>query len=399
MLPLTPLFPIQEQRIMLQITLRQIATSLNRDGIESLTLALRQVVIQMAQRHGQSVDEFLDARGLRALYRKVTNYHNLITEFPEGDCEVNPAGVDLLLSCVRRLDISVDQLISNDFRSRPWDSFYPGDTLVTVLGRKLVEGPEKLRQYYVSERDTQAKNALADFLRDQQRLSFRTIEKCLSIEISAEDADAEFQEIRARRDVGMIVAFGSSVVDPLATPMARSILRNAGLEDSPAWLEWPSHPKRRQGDFVADPLLTRSGKQCGVRLATPVITKNGQATSFFPRVGRDEALLRFQQRDPGPYDDAGILMLDITCLPMLCLVAGHGGCGTQAALQALLDDENISRELAASQHGGSVLGPGRVMQVVEVRCMKRTPRVNVDDLEFKAGDWTAHTLRAAPVAA
>jgi hypothetical protein len=363
------------------MTVRQIVTN------------LRQAVIQMAQRHGLSVDKFLNARGLRGLYRKVTNYHNLITEFPDGVCEVNPAGVDLLLSCLRRLDIAVDQLISNDFRSHPWDQFYPGETLVTVLGRKLVEGPV-LSQYYVSERDMEAKNSLVEFLRDRQRLAFRHDEKCLTIETPPEEAESVFQKLQARRDVGMIVAFGSSVANPLAAPMTRAILRNAGLDNSPAWFEWPCNPKKLGPRYLPDATIMRRSKECGVRLASAVTTRGGEERSFFPRVGREEALRRFKKGDRGPYDDAGLLMLDTTCLPMLCLIAGHGGCGTQAALQALLDDENISRELALSQQGGSVLGQGRAMQVVEVRCTKRTERVHVDDLEFKSGDWIAHTLRA-----
>jgi hypothetical protein len=143
--------------------------------------------------------------------------------------------------------------------------------------------------------------------------------------------------------------------------------------------------------------MRRSKTACGVRLAAPVKTDKGEK-SFFPRVGRHEALRRFQEGDRGPYEDAGILMLDTTCNPMLCLIAGHGGCGTQAALQALLDDEAISRDLARSEHGGSVLGPGRLLQVVEVVCTKRTDRERVDDLEFQPGDWTAYTLPAgAPV--
>jgi hypothetical protein len=376
------------------ITVRQLVTRLDRDGIESFTLGVRHAVGNLAQRHGQQIEEYLDARELRGLYRRATNYHNLITEYPDGECEVNPDGVDLLLSCLRRLHIPVDQLISSDYRSRPWDMFCAGDTLIGVLGGKLVEGP-LMSQYYVSQRDTESKNALIDHLRERQRLAFHPDEECLSTEIPPEEAKQALKEYRKRADVGMIVIFGSSIVNPLANPVAGAIMENAGLAELPAWFELPSPPKKPGAPRRPDSLLMRRSKStCGVRLAAPVMTSGG-LKNFFPRVGRDDVLRRFQEADRGPYEDAGILMLDTTCVPMLCLVAGHGGCGTQAALQALLDDEAISRDLVRSQQGGSVLGPGRLMQVIEVCCTKRTERERVDDLEFQPGDWTAYTLPAA----
>ncbi len=375
------------------ITIREIVTNLNPDGVERFVQAVRQAVSRDAQRHNQSVDDHLTEFGLRGPFRRATNVHALIEEVEDGSWEVDPAAIDLLLSCLRRLNLSVNQLISDDLRSHPWDLFCGGDALLTILGSKLVEGPE-MSQYYVSQRDTEAKNALVRFLRERQRLDFDAVEQCPSIETPREEAEAALREYQDRPDLGMIVAFGSPVVDPLTVPVAQAILRNAGLATSPAWFEWPVDPKELGVSDSGEPrIVQRTESRCGVRLKRPVTTASGEEKTFFPRVGRNEALQRFQKGDRGPFEDAGLLMLDTSCRPMLCVLAGHGGCGTQAALQALLDEETISRELAASHAGGSLLGPGRVMQVVEVHCSKRTPRLHVDDLEFGSNDWCAYALR------
>jgi hypothetical protein len=292
------------------------------------------------------------------------------------------------------MNIEADDLIANDMRSHPWDLFCKGDALAVVLGSKLVEGPV-MCQFYISQRDMDAKNGLIDFLRGCQRLDFRPCEECLSIETSPEEAEAALRELQSRRDIGMIVSLGSPVVNPLAVPVARTILKNAGLKSSPAWFEWPVVAKTLGFTLPKRPLIFQQTDACGVRLRSPVKVNDSEERTWFPRVGRYEALRRFQAGDRGPFEDSGLLMLDVVSRPMLAFLAGHGGCGTLATLRALLDEETISQELAASHEGGSILGPGRLMQVVEARCTKRTLRANVDDLEFGPGDWWAYTLRPA----
>ena len=142
-----------------------------------------------------------------------------------------------------------------------------------------------------------------------------------------------------------------------------------------------------------DPVILQQGDGAGIRIETSVKVGDDEVRRWFPRVGRHEALQRFQTGDHEPIEDAGLLLLDTSVRPMRTLVAGHGGCATQAAMDALLDEETISRELHDSHDGASILGPGKLMQVIAVRCRKTTARPYVDDFAYEREDWAAYTVR------
>ncbi len=379
------------------MTFRQLLLGMAEPGIVRLLEILRERVLRDSRRLGYSkVDDYLDACEIRGEYRRATNPANYFPKHSHSVERVDTAAVDLLLYCMRQLNLSVKDLIGDDLRSHPWDLFQPGDTLLTVLGGKLIETPE-MTQHYVSHRDTEAKNRLVEFLHKRQRLEFHAAEDCLLIEMLAEEARAKTEEYRARRDVGMIVVVASPVVNPLAVPMVQAILANSTCNDyvsgSPAWFEWPFALKKLGADLPKKPLILQQGAGAGVRVDPAVRVGDADQRHWFPRVGRREALRRFQEGDFAPVEDAGILMLDTSVRPMLAFIAGHGGCATLAAMDALQDEETISRELADSHDGASILGPGRLMQVVAVKCRKSSNRPNVDDFCFTRRDWVAYTLR------
>jgi hypothetical protein len=274
--------------------------------------------------------------------------------------------------------IRVAQLPVRVDTRRPWHLVRPNDELAIVVGARAVNIPEvssEVRQRGIGARDAEAQATFANVCR-RLRLDADLVPHVLPSELAPAAAQRYLDDLcdpNERPNVGAVVVLGSPVVNPLAEPLARRAL---GGQRSPARFRWGFDPG-------PDTLLSVPGEP-DADAEEEGITIDIPEPILFRRT-RDDAILPQLTGGPnGPFPDCGLLLIDASRRPLGILCAGHGGCGTIAAVETLGDHGLVARLLAASSDDARSLYKDRVLVVVAVDRHSRggmgVPGSRIDDL-------------------
>jgi hypothetical protein len=176
----------------------------------------------------------------------------------------------------------------------------------------------------------------------------------------------------ARKDVGAVVVLGSELVNPMAGPIARRMFNGRAASDLPARFRW-SFAWEGRDPFLSDPTPCTPGDE-GI-----AFTGTGKKTLLRTR---DEVILRRARSSrKAIFLDCGVLAIDSRADPLLVLCAGHGGCGTRAAVLGLARTTYLEDRLLESAQGRGLVGNRRVFEPLWVRRTKAS-HAAVDDLTF-----------------
>jgi hypothetical protein len=333
---------------------------------------IRDTIQRRAASFGLSIDNFAKSNDIPP-----TRLKDMLTKLADSQDE----DIRELTRCLRILKVP----ITADLRCPPWDRWEPGFEVVIIYGERQVRIPEvakQMRQRAVGARDAEAMANLAALFQGRLQIDCKVRLYPVPSDLPRPEAEQKLGDLRKRPGVGGIVVLGSPVVNPLADPIARAMASNdpdkpsADPDDLPARFRWPFEPP--PGTFLSEPRRF-DAKDEGIHQRL-----HGSASgTTFPRTPDDEVLERLRNGDEGPFKDCGILMLDCRRSPVLLLLAGHGGCGTLACVEALEDQATIAARLDDSHDSGrSVVGPDRVFEVIEVDRRKREHSpMDLDDLE------------------
>jgi hypothetical protein len=325
----------------------------------------REVVLKAAQEAAHragfpDVDQYLNHLGLRGRWRRA-----LSKDRRTGEVVVV---APYLAHCIPVLQIPLETFIQ--VVPRPWDQWHPRSVLAVVIGWKLCQGPAEPHhpRWSTSGRDTGALASLVTLLTSEFGLHFRLELQWASPDMPAEQATELIEALRSRHDVGAVVALGSPVVNSVVEPLARLMLAGREASEPPARFRFTGNGTSA-GSFLCDPPCRP--EESGIRFI------NSTRTAF-RRTLVEEVLRRAQSNDRGPFEDCGMLLIDARHRCPLIVCAGHGSCGTVAAVLALGQSYKINADL---NRDDDELGRDRAFQIVTVRCHKASVGP-VDDLYF-----------------
>ena len=194
------------------------------------------------------------------------------------------------------------------------------------------------------------------------------IEQGLS-NLSFTEATRRITDLIAAEHVGAIFVLGSPIANPFAEPLAERILAahgdTAAIDDQPRFT-WGLDAPDPQHCLLSEPKAVDPDEE-GIKNASGYL---------YPRERDDDVRNSLETGDNGPFADCGMLMLDTRRDgKWLGLMAGHGGCGTIAAVRALGDAGRLSVRLGPEK---------RVVEILEVE--RRLPKggagLDLDELEI-----------------
>ena len=249
-----------------------------------------------------------------------------------------------LTRVLRRLNIKAEDLFNLDMETRfaPWDAWTQDAVVLVVLGGKSAIIPEarsNFRRPVVGAPDAKAYARLIQILREDAEIDFRDELHFLPPECQGAEAEAYLKKLRKRKNVGAIVVLGSPLVNPLADPIARRIFQGSMARDLPARFRW-SFKRRQEDPFLCDP---KQFKPTQEGIALP-----GHQLTTFPRIRDEDVVKNMRQGPRGTYPDTGILCISSMNDILLILCAGHGGCGTMAAVLGLSKVMYVEKQLLDS---------------------------------------------------
>lgn len=317
------------------------------------------------------VDALLDHARVRGLWRRLTAAPADTPEFYDG-----------LALCLKRLGIPLDLLVDMDDRQSPWNAWCSGDKLLIVTGNhtytvschgRLVQRP------VMGARDVEAQTLFINGVHRHLRIEAGLETLPLSNAMCPAEADDLLRRLRARPDLGLLLCLGSDRTNPLTSPVARAIFATDSGH-APATSPVRFHFARPHHEGRPAFLTARDDappEDEGLSFTPP----HGEPI-FLPRINDGLAVEQALAGGFGPWLDAGLLLLDVRARPWLAVAAGHGGCGTVAAVLSLLQRPlELARQLDASYREGAFPGPGRVLQLIAAHRTKPT-RAAADDFTF-----------------
>ncbi|MBN2491660.1 MAG: hypothetical protein JXQ29_12495 [Planctomycetes bacterium] len=317
-----------------------------------------------------SLEKFLDFHGLRPTMNKAVNFRDKkILDHRR------------LAQVIRRLRMHGWMLnVEGESRFSPWDTWQPGARVAVVVGGKeahITQGNHSFRRKVLGIRDAEAYAQLLTILREDAEIEFQSDLYFSDADLPPAEAQAMLDNLCRQPRIGAIVVLGSPLVNSLTDPLARLIFDDIGADELPARFRWSfdlGHPE----PFLWEPESCRPGEE-GIRL-------RGSRKTTLPRM-RDEAVLERLQRARrmGTFPDCGLLAISTRHEKLLILCAGHGGCGTMAAVLALARVMVIERSLLAD--AGPAMPCGRIFEPLVVKRRKRS-REAVDDFYIGERDWS-----------
>lgn len=325
------------------------------------------------------VDTVLDRLKLRSKWR---------IQLPREDLPAKEF-FRLLAECLTVLEMPLEFLMDLSPPCRPWCDWRPGDTLLVVKGSTHLEvrrdGVDFTRAF-VGVPDATAEIRLASSVRAELKIDARVEHLHLLAGLDPTESTRQLAQLRGRVGLGAIVFIGSPRVNPMADAVARTFFNNGRAHSSLVHFEWAEPP------LFGDNYL--SSRRIVGTADEGIHYKHGDYNLRLPRVNDGIALREACAGQPGPWADAGLLLVDVRSRPWLILACGHGGCGTVAAVLSLLQRPyDLDRQLAASHQPGFYLGPNRALQLIRVRRTKPTNALH-DDFNFDhetgwdiAGPW------------
>lgn len=334
-------------------------------GGPQLVKAVRELVKEQAAKSlTPDLDDYLDIHHLKHTWRKINS-------------RKSPPTDDELVRSVCRVvrDLKLPLPVSR--QSTPWDRFAPGSTIVICIGQRLVDMPEvaqDVRQRAVGARDVQALTELLGYLQSDLNLDCRIRVESIPEDLSQPKARDLFERFHSSNNCGAICVIGSPIVNRLADSLAEAIFPQC---DPPARFRWSSLPQHKLG-LLSEPTACRPTQE-GIRLR---VHAQGNSATTFLRTRDDEVVSQLRRHQRTVFEDCGMLLM--SCRPkepMLILAAGHGGCGTIAAVLALREHDEIARRLALGGTAHSSLGRNQLFEIVEVRRRKPSD-APIDDLIF-----------------
>jgi hypothetical protein len=157
-----------------------------------------------------SLDLARKPNSLRGLWdRAVTVNSGRIARTPTGAIDFAPL-VRFLTAMQPFMEICA--------RPQPWQRWHDGDEVLAVLGERDVhidEVSQKVKQRAVGARDVQTIALLAETCYARLQLDCRLTTHHVPAKLSADRSVAKLEELRSRRNLGMIVVIGSPVSNPL----------------------------------------------------------------------------------------------------------------------------------------------------------------------------------------
>ncbi|MFO0819439.1 MAG: hypothetical protein U1A77_15940 [Pirellulales bacterium] len=335
-------------------------------GGPQLIKAVRELIKeQAAKSQTPDLDDYLDLHHLKHTWRKINSRSSPPTEDDviRGICRV-----------VR--DLKLPLPVSR--QTTPWDQFKPGSTIVVCLGERLVSMPEvakDVRQRVIGARDVQALTELLGFFQSDLNLDCRIQVKSIPEDLSRPRARDMLAELRSSQDCGAVCVLGSPLVNRLADALAETLFPQG---NPPARFRWSFSPQPESG-LLSESTVCRPNQE-GIRLS---VHAQGNSPTTYLRTRDDEVVSQLRSSHHTVFEDCGMLML--SCRPkepMLILAAGHGGCGTIAAVLALREQDEIAKRLALGGTSDSSMGRNQLFEVVKVR--RRKPSASTtDDLIFE----------------
>jgi hypothetical protein len=315
-------------------------------------------------------DAFLDHYGIRGQYRKAISIRRgrILDRLR-------------LAQCLRRMDMPADLICSFESRFAPWDAWQEGACVAIVVGRRHVTTRQSssfsMRTDLVGTHDHKALGHLERILAEEARIKYHPRPRQVAGYLDRDAAEAFLDDLCRKMRGGAIIVMGSPLRNPIADPIARRIMDLRGHE-LPARFRWHFRFQGSDG-YLVEPEICQP-REAGVR-------QRGHGRTTYRRVTDEQIMKEAASRGTlapserlGPYADAGILAMDCQHDPMLILCAGHGGCGTLAAVLGLSETMYVERCLLNAQEELG-LEPGRLFQPVTVDRYKPTLDA-IDDLEF-----------------
>ncbi len=279
-----------------------------------------------------------------------------------------------LILALRAMQITVEDLFQFDPRRPPWDLVGDNETVAVVLGGKFVEipGSSSMQHQSVGARDAEAIPLIEKIVSQHLQVEAKVRLFPVSPNMTPLDAENLLQKLSEHPEIGVIVVLGSELVNPLAAPIARRILRSPS-QDLPYRFRWSFDPP------ISEPHLSETTPclpdQEGIHFRRP--------PGFFLRRVRDENILKASHQGTfGPFADCGLLAITPAEEKLMILCAGHGGCGTLATVLALSEINYIERRLLeAFEDGVPNELEGVFCEPVWVKRTKETEEP-IDDLTF-----------------
>lgn len=314
------------------------------------------------------MDDFLNAYGIRGRYRKAIKLRSF--KIPD---------VERLAQCLRRIKMPSEMIVDFEQRFVPWDSWAPGARAVAVLGERNVvtrDAPGGIRSKVLGARDGEALGRLGRILQTKAEVDYDADRESVPSDLDRRAAEAHLDDLCKKTPGGAVIVIGSPLRNPIADPIARRIMRDDSPEDLPARFRW-HFPFQKKDHYLVEPAVCLPS-EAGIR-------QRGHGATTFPRTTDEHIMKEAGARGAlgtgerlGPYDDAGMVLMDCAHDPVLILCAGHGGSATVAAVLALGETMYTERCLTAENDG---LGYGRMFQVVTTDLYKHTVE-DIDDFCF-----------------
>ncbi|MFN0244317.1 MAG: hypothetical protein ACKVWV_15625 [Planctomycetota bacterium] len=347
---------------MMPIQIRDLLTFLKSRDEDRLVSAVKRAVdrVFIESSFPDDRDTFLDARQARALFQKA------IKGGVVSDCNA-------LERLLRRLKIPATEFFHFHDRCAPWDEWRDRSVIAVVLGGKIVEGQRSpLQHRVVGSRDAEALASLERVLRGDAGIEFSLEVHPLYPDMSSAAVTKRFETLCARKDVGAVVVLGSEIVNPMTTLLARHMFDDVAADKLPARFRWSFDRKERE-TFLSNPKIYRRDQE-GIAL-------RGYVETTLPREHDETILKRAGKKKRGFFQDCGLLAMDFRSDKLFVLCAGHGGCGTRAAVLGLSRTDYIEDALLAPSADLRPFQGPRLFEPIWVKRRKPTPDP-IDDLDF-----------------
>jgi len=284
----------------------------HREVIDAIERALD---ILRARRGYRKRDDLLDAKKVRHLYRKAIR---------EGKIRDHKA----LTKVFHRLGIQILDIYCPDPALSPFDLMSDGLAAVVRGGRqRSLDDPNLvLRKVVPGAYDLLASSNLEKLLRENIRVNLTTEDFFVPATATPGWLRAERARIESLPMLEVIVCMGSERVNPLSSVYARQAFGNMDQNRLPVRFQWSS-PDPTGGYLAIDRPCRPEEEGIRVRIDREYIR--------LPRTPDKIVMERLKAGDRGPFDDAGVLIIDAESIPMTILCLGHGGAATLACTLGL----------------------------------------------------------------
>ncbi len=341
----------------------------DRENEAQVATTVHRAVEKLCEASGLTMDGFLNLYGIRGEYRRKAMAVKA-RRIPDIGC---------LAQCLRKMKMPAGMLVDFEHWFVPWDSWVPNAPVLAVLGHRDVPVSSSLRgicSRVMGERDSEALARLRDVLRERAEVVIVGHRESVSLDLDRVGAEARLDKYCKDNKGGAVIVIGSPFRNPLADPIARRIMEGAPAAELPARFRW-HFPAQKSDHYLIEPGVCEP-PEAGIRL-------RGHGKTTFRRT-TDEMIMSDARAKGelgpketlGPYEDAGILMMNVNLDPMLILCAGHGGCATVASVLGLGETMYVEHCLE-SIHDGLVLG--QLFQPVVVT-LNKPSLAPIDDFGF-----------------